>query len=241
MNHQKDDDDRSATYASPPCFMHELDPAYMGLAAAVDPLQRADLMRWRKAERERLIAERLAIGSNVRRRHGAQIAARLEAAIGVVEGLTVSVYWPFRGEPDLRGVMERITARGGRAALPVVVERARPLVFRAWVPGEALERGIWNIPVPAKDEEVVPDVVIAPVVGFDRNCYRLGYGGAFFDRTLAAMPGRPRVFGVGYAQAEIPTIYPQPHDIPMDAIVTEGDVLSPCVTKERGKGDVVAP
>ena len=71
------------------------------------------------------------------------------------------------------------------------------------------------------------DVVIAPVVGFDRACYRLGYGGGFFDRTLAAMPRRPRVFGVGYACAELATIYPQPHDIGMDAIVTERQTIVP--------------
>ena len=63
---------------------------------------------------------------------------------------------------------------------------------------------------------VVPDVVIVPVVGFDRDCCRLGYGGGFFDHTLAALPKRPRVFGIGYARAAIPTIYPKPHDVPMD-------------------------
>jgi 5-formyltetrahydrofolate cyclo-ligase len=80
---------------------------------------------------------------------------------------------------------------------------------------------VWNIPVPAEGEGIVPDVVIAPIVGFDRACYRLGYGGGFFDRTLAALPVRPRVFGVGYAYAEMETILPQSHDIAMDAIVTE--------------------
>ena len=76
-------------------------------------------------------------------------------------------------------------------------------------------------------EEVCPDVVIAPVVGYDRDAYRLGYGGGYFDRTLAAIPRRPLIIGVGYSQAAIPTIYPQPHDIPMDKIVTERDVFIP--------------
>ena len=74
---------------------------------------------------------------------------------------------------------------------------------------------------------MTPDVVIAPVVGFDAPCYRLGYGVGFFDRTLAAMAARPRVFGVGYAHAAIPTIYPRPHDIPMDAMVMQDGVRRP--------------
>ncbi|MCC7016821.1 MAG: 5-formyltetrahydrofolate cyclo-ligase [Rhodospirillales bacterium] len=222
------DDDRPATYASPPCLMHEVDPAYMGLARAAYPRQRADVMRWRKAERARLIGERLAIPIDVRRRDGERIAANLEDAVGDVRGLIVSAYWPFRGEPDLRGFLERVGARGGRTALPVVVARGEPLLFRLWAKGEPLERGVWNIPVPAKDAQpVVPDVVIAPVVGFDPGCYRLGYGGGFFDRTLAVMPKRPRILGVGYKRAAIATIYPQPHDIPMDAIVTEDGIVTP--------------
>jgi 5-formyltetrahydrofolate cyclo-ligase len=227
-------DDHPVTCASPPCFMHEVDPAYMGLSDIVDPRQRADVMRWRKAERERLIKERLAIPGDVRRAHGERISANLEEAIGDVAGLTISAYWPFRAEPDLRDFLERVNARGGRTALPVVVARGKPLVFRAWSKGEPLERGVWNIPMPAAHAEAVtPDVVIAPMVGFDLACYRLGYGGGFFDRTLAAQPTCPRVFGVGYKQAAIPTIYPQPHDIPMDVVVTEDGIIAPEAGADR--------
>ena len=99
-----------------------------------------------------------------------------------------------------------------------------------WAKGQRLQRGVWNIPVTGEDAEVVaPDVLIAPVVGFDANCYRLGYGGGFFDHTLAAMTMKPRVFGVGYGQAAIATIYPQAHDIPMQAMFTEGGLLAPDV------------
>jgi 5,10-methenyltetrahydrofolate synthetase len=106
-----------------------------------------------------------------------------------------------------------------------VVEKGRPLVFRVWRQGDKLERGVWNIPVPAEGEPVFPDIVIAPLVGFDPSNYRLGYGGGFFDRTLAAMPKKPLVIGVGYMSSALPTIYPQPHDIPMDAIVTEKGIV----------------
>jgi len=214
-------------YASPPCFMHELQPGADG-THCVDGRQRADVMRWRKAERKRLIAQRLACPAHQRTVLAQSIAAGVEAVIGAAGGLTVSAYWPFRGEPDLRAMMARVCEAGGISALPVVVARGHPLIFRRWRPGDRLERGIWNIPCPAPEsEEVVPDVVIAPVVGFDRACYRLGYGGGFFDRTLAAMPVRPRVLGVGYEEAAIPTIYPQPHDIPMDVVVTEHGAHTP--------------
>jgi 5,10-methenyltetrahydrofolate synthetase len=95
------------------------------------------------------------------------------------------------------------------------------LIFRTWTPSEPLERGIGGIPVPTGGDTVVPDILLAPVVGFDSACFRLGYGGGYFDRTLAAVRCRPRVFGVGYACLRIPTIHPQPHDVPMDVVVTE--------------------
>lgn len=222
------DGDQAGGYASPPCMMHEVDPAYSGIPLEGDPQQKADVMRWRKAERERLIKQRLAIPGETRRAYGERIAAQLEEAIGEPAGITVSAYWPFRGEPDLRALLGRVIERGGQAALPVVVARAQPLIFRAWKPRDPLERGVWNIPVPAETApEVIPDVVIAPVVGFDPDCYRLGYGGGFFDRTLASLPKRPRVFGVGYSEAAIPTIYPQSHDIPMGVVVTPERIVTP--------------
>jgi 5,10-methenyltetrahydrofolate synthetase len=205
--------------------MHEVDPAYMGLEGAADERQKADVVRWRKAERKRLIEARLAMPVAERRARDARIIEHMASVIGPAEGLVVSAYWPFRGEPDLRPLLERLSAGGGRPALPVVVEHGRPLIFRLWSPGEPLGRGVWNIPIPAEGApEAVPDVVIAPVIGFDRACYRLGFGGGFYDRTLAALSRRPRVLGVGYALAAIPTIYPQWHDIAMDLIVTEDGV-----------------
>ena len=227
MSQRQDDQDTPGEYSSPPCFMHEIDPAYMGLAPTSDAQQRADVMRWRKAERQRQIEQRLAIPADERRQASERIAASLDQVLGEIRGRTVSVYWPFRGEPDLRPWMERVSARGGTCALPLVVEKGAPLVFRVWEPGARLARGIWNIPYPADGAEVVPDIVIAPVVAFDRACFRLGYGGGFFDRTLAGLPGTVQPVGVGYARAAIPTIYPQPHDIPMSLVVTEHGVAEP--------------
>jgi 5-formyltetrahydrofolate cyclo-ligase len=189
---------------------------------------RDDILRWRRSERERLIAARLAIPTDTRGEWSRQIASALLEALGGVKGLVVSAYSAFRGEPVLRELLKEVVARGGRTALPVVVARGEPLVFRAWKPGDPTMPGVWSIPVPmAQAPTVVPDVVIAPVVGFDSACFRLGYGGGFFDRTLASLQRRPRVFGVGYAHAAIPTIHPLPHDIAMDAIATENGLLRP--------------
>ncbi|TPK49788.1 5-formyltetrahydrofolate cyclo-ligase [Mesorhizobium sp. B2-5-4] len=213
----KDHDEQGpAQYASPPCFLHELDPAFQ------PPLSDwTDVRRWRKAERERLIAARLAVSAEARTAMSQRIAEGLEAVIGGVAGRMVSLYWPFRGEPDLRPWMASINAQGGRTALPIVVEKGQPLIFRAYKPGDRLEKGVWNIPIPAEGDPVLPDIVISPIVGIDPASYRLGYGGGFFDRTLAAMSFKPLVIGVGYELQRIATIYPQWHDIPMDRIVTE--------------------
>lgn len=159
--------------------------------------------------------------ASVRAGHAAAIGRALDAEIGDPAGRTISLFWPFRGEPDLRFWMEAASAKGAVCALPVVVEKRAPLQFRAWRQGDRMERGIWNILVPADGAEVVPDIVIAPLVGFDAACFRLGYGGGYFDRTLARLNRAPKVIGVGYELQRIETIRPLDHDIPMDVIVTE--------------------
>lgn len=206
-------------YASPPCFMHELEPGHDAEPVRQDAW--TDVARWRKAERKRLLDARIALDAKARHASADRMASALDRTIGKVSGRIVSGYWPFRGEPDLRNWSIRIVERGGRIALPVVIRKGWPLEFRVWSPGDPLERGIWDILVPSRGPSVQPDVVIAPLVGFDEANYRLGYGGGFFDRTLAAMPRRAFVVGVGYAASKVQTIYPQPHDIPMDAIVTD--------------------
>lgn len=233
-----EDDDAAGGYASPPCFLHEVDPVYAGL----DPRERADVMRWRKAERERLIRERLAIPVDRRRTLSEAVANNLEAAIGPLAGLTISAYWPFRGEPDLRAFLVRAAAQGATTALPVVAAKGQPMIFRAWKKGEPLEAGVWNIPIPkAEAAVVVPDVLIAPVVGFDSGCYRLGYGGGFFDRTLAALGGERTVIGVGYDSQAIATIHPLTHDIPMGRIVTESGFRHEVAPPESSATELSSP
>ena len=178
------------------------------------------LKRWRRGERERLIALRQAIPAAERRLLGAAIEAELRAALAARPGI-LGVYWPFRGEFDPRSIVDWVVAAGRGVALPVVVDKRGPLEFRAWRPGDPLVDGVWNIPVPEKREIVVPAIVLAPLVGFDAGCYRLGYGGGYFDRTLAAISPRPFAIGIGFERQRIDTIHPQPFDMPMDLIVTE--------------------
>ncbi len=180
----------------------------------------ADVKAWRRGERERLIAERVALSPAMRRAAGEKIAAAVQDIIAERPGI-LGIYWPFRAEFDPRPMVDALVAAGRRVALPVVVDKKGLLEYRAWAPGEPLVAGVWDIPIPERREIVVPSTVLAPVVGFDRACYRLGYGGGYFDRTLAALDPRPRAIGVGFAAQEISTIHPQPFDIPMDVIVTE--------------------
>jgi 5-formyltetrahydrofolate cyclo-ligase len=182
-----------------------------------------EVKRWRKAERERLLAIRQGLPPEQRRRWAVEIERLLRELIAERPGI-LGIYWPFRAEFDPRGLVEWAVAEGRGVALPAVVDKKGPLQYRAWRPGEPLVDGVWNIPVPEKREVVTPAIVLAPVVGFDRDCYRLGYGGGYFDRTLAALSPKPLAIGVGFTLQEIATIYPQSFDVPMDVIVTEREM-----------------
>jgi 5-formyltetrahydrofolate cyclo-ligase len=211
-------------YASPACFAHEIDPCYVN-PLAVDPQQASDVARWRRVERARLLTARAALPTQTRQTAARAIADHLDQLLAdrfvTLNGLTISAWWPIKAELDLRFWLAGLAARGARAALPIVATRAAPLIFRLWTPETRMERGFWNIPVPAEGPTVVPDITLSPVVGWDAAGNRLGYGGGYFDRTLAALAPRPLAIGVGLCAARIATIFPQPHDIAMQVIVTE--------------------
>lgn len=176
---------------------------------------------WRRELRQRLIAARMATPLRERRRWGEAIEAGLAALIAEFDPRRIGFYWPFRAEFDPRPLIRRLIAEGRSAALPAVVQPKTPMEFRAWTPETAMESGIWDIPVPRARDLVHPDLVLAPLVGFDAACYRLGYGGGYFDRTLGSLSPRPVALGVGFTLGRLDTVYPQPFDIPMAAIVTE--------------------
>lgn len=139
------------------------------------------------------------------------------------QGSVVGFYWPMKGEFDPRPVIEHWRAAGCVAALPVVVRKLEPLEYRGWWPDVETRPGVFNLPEP-QSRVVVPDIVLMPPVGFDAKCYRLGYGAGYFDRTLAALAKPVLKVGVGREVGRIETIHPQPHDIPMDLVITEAGV-----------------
>ncbi|MGA8757705.1 MAG: 5-formyltetrahydrofolate cyclo-ligase [Stellaceae bacterium] len=181
----------------------------------------AEVKAWRRDERKRLLALRTGAPAADRRSWGDAIEARLWEVLAKRTGITLGVYWPFQAEFDPRPLVHRLIAEGFSAALPVVVDKKGPLEYRLWRPDEPLVDGVWGIPIPQRRQVVVPQAVLAPLVGFDRGCYRLGYGGGYFDLTLAAASPRPLAIGVGFELSRIETIYPQEFDAPMDLIVTE--------------------
>lgn len=211
-------------YASPPCMACDVAPDYFD-PLAVDPQQALDVARWRRAERLRLRALRDGLGQTGRAEVSGRIAGHLATVLSNLRlqpGAVLSGYWPIKGEPDLRPLLSDLHRAGVTIALPVVETRAAPLVFRHWTPETRMVRGDWNIPVPPPDAKaLVPDFALAPCLGWDGACFRLGWGGGYFDRTLAAPAPRPVTIGIALMAARLATIFPQPHDIPLDHILTE--------------------
>lgn len=212
-------------YNSPPCFAGDVAPDYFD-PLAVDPQQALDVARWRKAERARLLAARHAMSVRERQHASAAIMHHLRQLIAarpeMLQGRVLSAYWPIKAEPNLRDLLFELHHHGVIITLPVVAQKAAPLVFRRWTPETRMIRGDWNIPVPpATAAQLSPDIALAPLVGWAPGGWRLGYGGGYFDRSLAARQPRPFAIGIGFQSARLHTIFPQPHDIALDLIVTE--------------------
>lgn len=190
-------------------------------------MEEAEIANWRQARRKELIAARLALPAEQHRRLSHAVRHHLGShLLGVGSLRRYAFYWPLRGEVDLRPVIEALIAQGARAALPVVVERNGTLAFHAWRPGDPMGKDVHGIPYPAGGAVIEPDIVLVPLVGFDGQGYRLGYGGGYYDRTLAALPAKPETIGVGFELGRLASVHPQPHDIPLDAIVTERGIWS---------------
>jgi 5-formyltetrahydrofolate cyclo-ligase len=183
-----------------------------------------ELKRWRRAERERLIAARVAVDAKTLDAWRVAIDGHLERAFPGLAKAIVALCWPIKNEYDPRHLARMLRERGARTALPVVVAPRTPLVFREWHPGVKLAEGAMGIPYPADSAELVPQAVLLPMNGWDAQGYRLGYGAGFFDRTLASLAARPATIGVTFELARMATIHPQPWDIPLDFVVTERGV-----------------
>lgn len=179
---------------------------------------------WRRVTRGELLSQRRSVPRSEKLFLRPVIGGQIPLHFPELRHACIGFYWPIKGEIDLRHLVRDFMGMGAEAALPVVVEKGRPLEFWAWQPRTKLNRGFWNIPVPAERKPVRPTALLVPLVGFDNAGYRLGYGGGYYDRTLAELDPRPLTIGVGYACGRLSTIFPQPHDIPLDAIVTEAGV-----------------
>lgn len=126
-------------------------------------------------------------------------------------------------------LMLALAGLGFEVAVPVIVGPARPLAFRSWRPGVAMEPGVFGVPVPVEGAEVFPDVLFVPMLAFDAQCHRLGYGGGYYDRTIAALKGRHpvRAFGLAYAGQGVAALPVEATDMRLDAVVTEAGVVRP--------------
>ncbi len=155
---------------------------------------------------------------------GERFAERFLAIYRLLQGAAVSAYWPRGSELDVRPLLHRLHEGGKVCMLPVVVGRDRPLVFRRWHPGTRLVEGGFRVLTPGPEAaEGVPSVVLCPLLAFDRQGYRLGHGGGYYDRTLRALraDGSVTAVGVGYAAQEVPAVPRGATDQRLDGIVTE--------------------
>ena len=149
------------------------------------------------------------------------ITESLKQGFPILGHSVVGFCWPHRREYDPRSFMEYIQSRGATLALPEVVNRCEPLRFRKWWRDAPMKAGMYDIPVPDNTEPVRVSALVIPMIGFDTAGFRLGYGGGYFDRTLIAISPRPLAIGVAFEILRLEDTHPQPHDIPMDFIVTE--------------------
>lgn len=147
----------------------------------------------------------------------------------------IGAYWPIKGEFDPLPALHRWKEDGElldqpqlrRIGLPVVDKVHGTLKFHAWFPGCPMEEDAYGIPKPKDTEVIVPTLLFVPCVGYGWGGFRLGYGGGFYDRTLAGLQPKPFTVGLGYANGYLPDLDPEPHDVPLDAILNELGVAWP--------------
>jgi 5-formyltetrahydrofolate cyclo-ligase len=143
-------------------------------------------------------------------------------------GAIVAGFMPMKSEINPLPLLRKLAAAGARLALPVVAGQGKPLIMRAWAFGEPLAAGVWGIREPEPSAPAVaPDLLIVPLLAFDRAGHRIGYGAGYYDLTLAALRARQTVvaIGVAFAAQEIEAVPATPHDAPLDIVLTEREVI----------------
>lgn len=175
--------------------------------------------------RQTLIALRQGIATSVRTNWDQSIASQLTVWLRAHPATTIGIYWPMRNEPDLRALYADWAAAGKQLALPIVIDKNLPLKFYSWAPGTALVKDVMGVWIPATAEvEVYPELMLVPCVGFNDARMRLGYGGGFYDRTLAKTT-RAQAIGVAYDCTRA-AFEGEDHDVALDAIITEKATLT---------------
>jgi 5-formyltetrahydrofolate cyclo-ligase len=180
-----------------------------------------------KSERQDLRDQLLAARQAIQNRAEVERAllARVSRWLRTMPVTRLAFYWPIRGEPDLRRTMlawlgEDVQRRVG---LPVIVDRL--LEFAPWTADTPMMQGPLGIAVPTRHARMTPQLLLIPCVGIDSMRYRLGFGGGYYDRTLAVMSPRPVTVGVAFDCTRVNTIKPEPHDVRLDLVITERGVL----------------
>jgi len=168
------------------------------------------------------IAARLALPAATHARLSAELEAHLKLLLRRCHPAIVGYCWPIRGEFDCRPLVIELLSQEVRACLPLVIAAGSAMEFREWQPGAPMLVDRYGIHHPAGGKLLIPDLLLMPVNAFDSQGYRLGYGGGYFDRTLAALDPRPLAVGVGFELARVASTLPGAHDIALDAVVTEG-------------------
>lgn len=183
-----------------------------------------DWREWRKCRRLELMGRRESVSDEDYLRWSGAISNLLKQGFPSLQKGIVGFCWPHRREYDPRPVMDFFEKHGAMLALPEVVGKQEPLRFRQWWREAPMKIGAYDIPVPDNTDSITIEALIIPMIGFDNRGFRLGYGSGYFDRTLAAMNRRPLVIGVAFEILRLDDLHPQPHDIPMDFIVTEAGI-----------------
>ena len=181
-----------------------------------------------KAELRRdALARRDALSAQIRKAAAEAIAAR-EFPLGVTPGTIVSGFMPLNSEINPLPLMQKLSAAGAQLALPAIAGRGKPLIMRAWPWGAPLDRGQWGIREPKPEAaEVEPDILLVPLLAFDRAGHRIGYGAGYYDLTIAQLRARKTMTAVGIAFAvqEIPAVPATPRDARLDLVLTEREVI----------------